>query len=157
MTPTSDVMDVHEDALMCEVQFRTFGLRRAAEGPLRTVRCVDDNSIIRSTLQEPSAGGILVVDGAASYRTALMGDNMAGIAMASGWAGVILLGCVRDSTLIDALDVHIKALGVCPRKSAKQGRGERDIPIEIGGTTFTPGHYLYSDADGLVVLPSRAS
>lgn len=155
-TPTSDIMDLHEDALVCEAQFRLFGRRRSVEGPIRTLRCVDDNSLIRTTLQEAPPGGILVVDGQASYRTALLGDNMASLAIANGWSGVIVLGCVRDSALIDELDIHIKALGVCPRKSAKQGLGQRDVPIEIQGITFSPGQYLYSDEDGIVVLPSHA-
>lgn len=151
--PTSDIMDIREDALVCELQLRTFGLRRAVEGPIRTLRCLEDNALLRTMLEEPSPGSVLVVDGEGSYRTALLGDRMAALALSNGWKGVIVAGCIRDGRLIDGLDIHVKALGVCPRKSGKLGSGERDVPLQIGNATFVPGHYLYSDDDGLVVLP----
>ena len=154
-TPTSDVIDQHENAQVCLVQFRTFGLERRTQGSIRTVRCHDDNSLVRKMLLQPAHGDILVVDGRSSYRSALLGDNMAGMAIANGWAGVIVLGCIRDSQQIDQLKIHVKALGVCPRKSAKLGVGESEVPIEMPGVTFRCGEYLYSDSDGIVVLPAR--
>lgn len=157
INPTSDIMDTHADALVCESQFLTFGLRRAVEGPIRTLRCVDDNALLRTMLEEPSPGSLLVVDGGGSYRTALLGDMLAALALSNGWRGLIIAGCIRDSRLINGLDIHVKALGVCPRKSSKQGSGERNVPIQIQGVTFFPGHYVYSDEDGIVMLPQPAS
>ena len=100
-------------------------------------------------------GHVLVVDGGGSLRTALVGDLIAGIAVERGWAGLVVFGAVRDSVAIDLLDLGVKALGTNPRKSTKTGSGERDVPVTFGGTTFRPRDQLWSDEDGVVVLPAR--
>ena len=69
------------------------------------------------------------------------------------WAGIIINGAIRDSALIATMDISVKALGTNPRKSAKDAKGEQDTVISFGGVDFIPGHYLYSDDDGIVVLP----
>ena len=121
------------------------------------VRCFEDNALIRAALAESSEGEVLVIHGGGSLRTALVGDRLASAGSANGWAGTIVFGAVRDSVAIDVLDFHVKALGTNPRKSSKTGRGERDVEVEFGGIRFVPGWYLYSDADGLVVLPESLS
>jgi regulator of ribonuclease activity A len=80
-----------------------------------------------------------------------VGDVIAGMAVANGWAGIVVRGAIRDSAAMATLDLGIKALGTNPRKSAKAGEGEIDIPVEFGGVVFTPGDYLYADEDGIVV------
>jgi regulator of ribonuclease activity A len=102
---------------------------------------------------ERSEGEILVIDGGGSLRTALMGDQIASAAAANGWAGAIVFGAIRDSVAIDALDFHVKSLGMNPRKSSKAGAGEREVAVEFEGVRFVPGWFLYSDADGIVVVP----
>ena len=109
---------------------------------------------MKTTLAAPSVGEVLVVDGGGSLRTALMGDMIASSALKNGWAGVIVYGAIRDSAQIQAMDFHVKSLGTNPRKSAKRGDGECDAPIEFGGIRFVPGEYLYSDEDGIVVVPA---
>jgi regulator of ribonuclease activity A len=104
----------------------------------------------------PGSGSVLVVDGAGSLRTALVGDLIAGAALASGWAGLVLHGAVRDSAALSRLDLGIKALGTNPRKSAKTGAGAVDVPVTFGGVTFWPGDFLHADDDGVVVLPRAA-
>jgi regulator of ribonuclease activity A len=42
------------------------------------------------------------------------------------------------------------ALGSNPRKSAKDGVGERDEPVAFGGVEFVPGQTLWADEDGVV-------
>lgn len=150
--PTSDVLDEREDADVCLLPFRLFGRRRAVEGRVRTVRCFEDNSLLRSILAGPSTGEVLVVDGGGSVWTALMGDMIATLALGNGWRGVVINGAIRDSAQMDAMDLHVKALTTNPRKSAKQGKGECDVAVEFGGVRFAPGEYLYSDEDGLVVV-----
>jgi len=152
-TLTSDVMDQRENAASCELQFRLYGRRRAVEGRIRTILCLEDNALVKATLATPSAGEILVIDGGGSLRTALIGDMIASSGIANGWAGVIVHGAIRDSEVINTLDFHVKSLGTNPRKSAKHGIGECDVPVFFGGIRFVPGEYLYSDEDGIVVVP----
>lgn len=156
-TLTGDVMDQRENAASCELQFRLYGRRRAVEGRIRTILCLEDNALVKATLATPSAGEILVIDGGGSLRTALIGDMIASSGIANVWAGVIVHGAIRDSEVINTLDFHVKSLGTNPRKSAKHGIGECDVPVFFGGIRFVPGEYLYSDEDGIVVVPDAVT
>ena len=98
---------------------------------------------------------MLVVDGDANVESALMGDMIAEAAVKNGWAGVVINGAIRDSVAVDELDLGVKALGTNPRKSAKAGEGEKDVPVSFGGATFTPGDHLWSDEDGVVVTSAE--
>ena len=149
---TSNVLDRDENASICTLPMLLFGRRRVVSGIIRTIRCFEDNALIKSTLATDSPGEILVVDGGGSVDTALLGDQIAASALAHGWAAVILFGAVRDSTALGTLDFHVKTLDLIPRKSAKRGKGEINVSIHCGGVDFVPGHYLYSDPDGVVVL-----
>ena len=118
--PTADLVDRYGSELcVCDVQFRQFGGRRGFAGPVRTVSCHEDNGLLRELVRTPGSGSVLVVDGAGSLRTALVGDRIAGAALANGWAGLAVYGAVRDSAALSALDLGIKALGTNPRTSAK--------------------------------------
>ena len=153
MQSTADILDAHPvEARVCELVLRQFGGVTAFSGPISTVRCHEDNVVLKRQLGEPGDGRVLVVDGGGSYRVALLGDVVAGLAAENGWAGVIVNGCVRDSVALRALNVGIKALGTNPRPSGKAGAGEIDVPVEFGGITFEQGATLYSDDDGVVVL-----
>jgi len=152
--PTADLVDRYGSELrVCETQLRQFGGRRSFAGAVRTVSCHQDNGLLRDLLHTPGADSVLVVDGAGSLRTALVGDLIAGAALASGWAGLILHGAVRDSAALSGLDLGIKALGTIPRRSAKTGAGAVDVPVAFGGVTFCPGDILHADDDGIVLLP----
>lgn len=153
---TADLYDEHGDALAsCDVQFRQFGAVSGFSGPAVTVRCHEDNALLKSVLSEPGAGRVLVVDGGGSLHTALMGDLIAGLAVSNGWAGVVIHGAVRDVAVLRTMALGIKALGSNPRKSTKTGAGERDVPVTFGNATFGPGDLVHSDDDGVVVLPQR--
>ncbi|MGA4989406.1 ribonuclease E activity regulator RraA [Nonomuraea bangladeshensis] len=149
---TADLYDERGDQLdSCHLQLRQYGGRRAFSGRIATVRCHEDNALLKSVLSEPGGGRVLVVDGGGSLRAALMGDVIAGIAVASGWAGVVINGVVRDVAALRDLDLGVKALGSNPRKSAKTGAGERDVPVTFGDAVFHPGAELFSDEDGILV------
>jgi regulator of ribonuclease activity A len=151
--PTADLVDdIGADVRSCDVQFRQFGGRSQFAGPIATVRCFQDNALLKSVLSEPGGGRVLVVDGGASLHTALVGDVIAELGRSNGWAGVIALGAVRDAATLATLDIGIKALGTNPRKSTKTGAGERDVVLHIGGVDFAPGELAYSDDDGIVVV-----
>jgi regulator of ribonuclease activity A len=152
---TSELWDEHRDtAIVCETQFRQYGAVRAFSGPLATVRCLEDNVLLKQRVSEPGNGRVLVVDGAGSMRCALAGDNVVGAALENGWGGVVINGCVRDVEALAQLAIGVKALGSCPRPSGKTGTGEIDVPVVFGAATFMPGDTLYSDGDGILVLPA---
>ncbi|EUA05163.1 putative regulator of ribonuclease activity [Mycobacterium kansasii 662] len=151
--PTADLVDdIGPDVRSCDLQFRQFGGRAEFAGPISTVRCFQDNALLKSVLSQPGAGGVLVIDGAGSLHTALVGDVIAELARSNGWAGLVVHGAVRDSVTLRGIDIGIKALGTNPRKSTKTGAGERDVDVTVGGVTFVPGEVLYSDDDGIVVV-----
>jgi regulator of ribonuclease activity A len=150
--PTADLVDdIGPDVRSCDVQFRQFGGRTQFAGPISTVRCFQDNALLKSVLSEPGGGRVLVIDGGGSLHTALVGDVIAELARRSGWAGLIVNGAVRDAATLRDLDLGIKALGTNPRKSTKTGAGDRDVVLDIGGVAFAPGEFAFSDDDGIVV------
>ena len=152
MTSTADLYDEHGDALQSlALQLRDFGGRIAFEGPIRTVRCFQDNQRVKELLATDGAGAVLVIDGSGSLGTALMGDMIAESAVAHGWAGVVVHGAIRDSAAIGRLPLGVKALGTNPRKSAKTGSGEVDAVVRFGDVEFRPGARLYADEDGVLV------
>ncbi len=155
---TADIFDAHEDTgqvRSCETQFQQFGGRREMAGPVRTVKCYEDNTLVKQTLSEPGNGAILVVDGGGSLRSALLGDMIGEMAVKNGWAGIIIWGAVRDTLALKQLDIAIKAVGSNPRRSKKDGAGQVDVPVTFGGATFTPGSWIYSDDDGVLTAASE--
>lgn len=150
--PTADLVDdIGPDVRSCDVQFRQFGGRTQFAGPISTVRCFQDNALLKSVLSEPGEGRVLVIDGGGSLHTALVGDVIAELARRTGWAGLIVNGAVRDAATLRDLDLGIKALGTNPRKSTKTGAGDRNVVLDIGGVAFAPGEFAFSDDDGIVV------
>ena len=135
--------------------FKDFGGRRRFHGEVTTVSCYENNPLVRAALEEPGRGRVLVVDGGASTRCALLGDNLAEMAATNGWSGIIVNGCVRDSEDIARFDVGVKAIGTHPLKSSKRDPGRRDARVSFAGVDFEPGSYVYADADGVVVAAKK--
>ena len=151
---TADLYDERgEELASVSLQFQDLGGHTAFTGPIRTVRCLEDNGLIKSLLNSPGNGAVLVIDGAGSLNTALMGDMIAAAAVENGWAGVVINGAIRDRAAVAKLPLGVKALGSNPRKSAKDSVGEVDVPVEFGGVTFRPGAVLFADEDGILVEP----
>jgi regulator of ribonuclease activity A len=147
-----DLCDAWGDAVrVVDPVFRTFGGRLAFGGPVRTVKCHEDNSLVASELERPGEGRVLVVDGGGSLRCALLGDNLAARGAANGWAGVVVHGCVRDVEVLRGIDLGVQALAAHPRRSVKRGVGELDVPVHFPGVTIAPGMFVYGDENGLVV------
>lgn len=156
--PNADLFDDHGDiSQTCATQFRDFGALRQFSGPIRTVKCFLDNQLFRALLDEPGNGAVVVVDGSGSLESALMGDIIAAKGMKNGWSGVVILGAIRDSVAIGKMDFGVKALGVNAAKSSKDGIGDVDVVVEIGGVRFEPGHWIYCDEDGILVAPQALS
>ncbi|NCU00685.1 RraA family protein [Candidatus Macondimonas diazotrophica] len=156
---TTDLTDAHPEAFqVAEPIFRDFGGRLAFHGPMVTLKLFEDNALVRGTLETPGEGRVLVVDGGGSLRCALLGDQLAELAVRNTWAGVVVYGCIRDSEAIGGLPLGVKALATHPVKSIKRGEGQRDIPVRFAGIQFRPGAWLYADGDGLILsdLPMSA-
>jgi regulator of ribonuclease activity A len=151
---TTDLCDAFESELQVLAPIlRSYGGARCAGGPIRTLKIFEDNALVRETLATPGEGAVLVIDGGGSLRRALLGDQLAELAVQNGWAGVIVYGAIRDSRAIAQLPLGVWAMGTIPLKTVKRGEGQRDIPVTFGGVTFTPGHFVYADEDGMIVAP----
>ncbi|MEM1180036.1 MAG: ribonuclease E activity regulator RraA [Acidobacteriota bacterium] len=150
---TADLCDDHSDHLQIAEpgRLRHFGGKPRFFGPIATVQAPEDNSHVRRRLEEPGDGRVLVVDGGASRRCALLGDVLGDLAVKNGWAGLVINGHVRDSVDLATLDLGVLALGTYPVKSVKRGFGQNDIPVAFAGVLFEVGHVLYADEDGLIV------
>ena len=131
--------------------FRDFGAVSAFHGPVVTIKCFEDNSLVKAAVESPGEGRVLVVDGGGSLRRALVGGNLAAAAARNGWAGVVVDGCVRDVAELNAAAVGIRALALIPLPTERRGEGQRDVAVLIQGVWVRPGDWLYADADGIVV------
>jgi regulator of ribonuclease activity A len=152
---TADISDEHpEQTMVAESMFRSFGQRKSFSGPITTLKLFEDNTLVREVLSEPGEGRVLVVDGGGSKRCALVGDRIGELARDNGWAGILVYGSIRDSMIIEKMDIGVYALGTSPQKSIKQGRGDKELAVTFAGVTFTPGHFIYVDGDGVLVSPT---
>lgn len=154
---TCDLCDQHKTAIGKTVfvlppVFRSYGGAAAFSGEVVTVKCFEDNSLVKQALDEPGSGRVLVVDGGASLRRALVGGNIGTAAAKNGWAGVVVDGCVRDAAELAAAPVGIFALALMPLPTEKKGAGERDVAVRIQGVWVRPGDMLHADGDGVVVV-----
>ncbi|XP_024376684.1 uncharacterized protein [Physcomitrium patens] len=158
---TSNVCDTHEKELASgELQvltpgvFQSFGQKRIFSGRVVTVKVLEDNVLLRRTVNEPGNGRILVVDGGGSLRTALVGGEVAKLAETQGWAGFVIFGCIRDVDEINDCAIGVRALAPCPVRSKKNGVGEKNVVINIVGATIRPGDFCWVDNDGILVSTS---
>lgn len=135
--------------------FRDFGAVSAFAGEIVTIKCHEDNSLVRAAVESPGLGRVLVVDGGGSLRRALLGGNLGATAARNGWAGVVIDGCVRDVAELAEHAIGIRALACVPMPTEKRGEGVRDVGVQIQGVWVQPGEWLYADADGIVVNPTR--
>jgi regulator of ribonuclease activity A len=149
---TCDLCDEYPDEVqVLEPMLHNFGGREAFGGEISTVKCFEDNSFVKQRLGEPGEGRVLVVDGGASIRRALLGGDVATMGAKNGWSGVIIYGCVRDVDELIEIDLGIQALGVVPMKTKKRNVGELDVPLNFGGANFHHGYRVYADNNGVIV------
>ncbi len=160
---TADLCDQYEDQVragkvrILEPMLNSYGGRTVFHGLVATLKLYEDNSLVRKTLESPGNGRVLVIDGGGSLRCALVGDQLAQLGAANGWAGIVVYGCIRDSHAIGEMDIGVLALDTHPLKSIKRNVGESDINVTFGGVSFVPSHYLYADEDGVLVSTDKLS
>lgn len=165
MTPlefaTCDLCDIHKNdssgafRVMPPV-FRDFGGIKKFSGQVTTIKCFEDNSLVKAALDTPGHGRVLVVDGGASLRRALLGGNLGTAAAMNGWAGVVLDGCVRDLAELAQCSTGIRALAAMPLPTEKRNEGQRDVAVQVQGVWIRPGEWLYADEDGIVVMSAAS-
>lgn len=154
---TAEICDANQNLLtrgdvrVLQPVFQIYGQCRAFSGPIVTLKVFEDNVLVRDMLETPGKGRVLVIDGGASTRCALVGGNLGQLAQNMGWAGILVNGCIRDVDEINACDVGVRALGSHPQKSTKKGLGEKHVPVMVGGTIIHDGEWLYSDPDGILI------
>ncbi|MBM0141013.1 ribonuclease E activity regulator RraA [Pseudomonas cannabina] len=152
---TPDLCDAYpEQVQVVEPMFSNFGGRDSFGGQIVTLKCFEDNSLVREQVELHGKGKVLVVDGGGSLRCALLGDMLAEKAARNGWEGLVIYGCVRDVDTLAQTDLGVQALASYPKRSEKRGVGQLDLPVTFGGVTFRPGEYLYADNNGVIISPS---
>ncbi|WP_444931274.1 ribonuclease E activity regulator RraA [Microbulbifer sp. SSSA002] len=155
---TPDLCDAYpDDVRVVDPMFINYGARERFGGQIVTIKCFEDNSLVRELVAEPGQGKVLVVDAGASMRRACLGDMLAEKAVANGWEGILMYGCIRDVDEIAQLDLGVQALGSHPMKTEKKGVGERDLVVSFGGVDFRPGEYLYADNNGVIIANKALS
>ena len=154
---TCDLCDAYKNDSSGEFRvlppvFKNFGGLRKFSGPVVTVKCFEDNSLVKAAVDSPGEGRVLVVDGGASLRRAFLGGNLGAAAARNGWAGVLIDGCVRDVAELAGLEIGIRALAAMPLPTEKRNEGQRDVAVQVQGIWIHPGDWLYADDDGVVVM-----
>jgi regulator of ribonuclease activity A len=154
--PTCDLYDEFLETIgVLPAGLAHFGGRESFHGPAVTVKCFEDNSRIKELAGQPGASRVMIVDAGGSLRCAVLGDVIAGEAVANGWAGIIIWGAVRDRRALAELDLGVMAIGGIPRKSTRRGEGQTDMAITLGNTAIEPGDLIVADADGVLVFPGK--
>lgn len=154
---TTDLCDKFSDeiSVALPIGLKDFGGTKAFYGEIVTVKCFENNPFVRQTLENEGMGKVLVVDGGGSKKCALMGDNIAELAISNNWNGIIIYGCIRDSVAVSKLPVGLKALDVIPLKSGKKNEGDVGVIVNFANIDFIPGHFVYADEDGIIVSKRR--
>ncbi len=153
---TADLYDEYFDHLRCATPiFKSFGQKTSFWGEITTLKLFEDNSLVRKQLETNGKDKVLVIDGGGSLRCALVGDKLAQLAIDNAWAGIVVYGCIRDSRIINDMNLGIRALNTCPVKSVKRNIGEHDIVVSFAGIEFIPGNFVYIDQDGILVSKKR--
>ena len=151
-----DICDEYlPDLQVLDPIFRSYGGRQKFHGEIVTIKCFEDNSLVKQTLAEDGTGKVMVVDGGGSLRCALLGDMLGAMAAANGWQGLLIFGCVRDVEILKTIDLGVIALRPFPKKSEKRGLGEMNVPVHFASVDFLPGQYIYADENGMVVAKEK--
>ena len=149
---TPDLCDEFESKItLLNLPLQNFGQRGAFWGKIVTVRCYHDNSKVREVLETDGNGKVLVVDGNGSCQKALLGDQLAILAIENGWEGVIVNGAVRDVGMMSQMDLGVQALGASPFKTEKRGMGQVNVTLTVHNQLIQPGDYIYADWNGVLI------
>ena len=156
LVSTPDLSDQFDQAVnIVQPLFTHYGGLKQGYGKITTIACFEDNSLVAEQVKSPGHGGVLVIDGEASLRCSLLGDQLTTLAIANGWSVILINGCLRDVEIIAPMSLVIMALTSIPRKTVKAGKGKLNVPVSFAGVTFHPGHYLFADETGIIVAETN--
>jgi RraA family protein len=123
-------------------------------GPAFTVRVpAGDNLMVHKAIDIAAPGDVIVVDAAGMLEQAIIGDIMTSLAAQRGVAGFVIDGAIRDAAELAARPFPVYARGVTHRGPYKNGPGEINVPVSIGGMVVRPGDIIVGDGDGVVAVP----
>ncbi len=148
---TPDLCDQFPDQVrVLDPIFKNYGGKSSFFGEAVTIKCFEDNSVVKELLNEQGQGRVIVMDGGGSLRRAILGDMLAANAVKNGWSGLIINGCIRDCDEIASLSLGVKALNTHPLKTEKRGLGDLNVPVSFAGQTIAPGDWVYADNNGII-------
>jgi regulator of RNase E activity RraA len=113
------------------------------------------NQMIHKAISLGGAGDVIVVDGAGDTSNALVGELMMMDAQGRGIAGFVIDGAVRDLDVFAQGQFGCFARAVSHKGPYKDGPGEINVPVSVGGQVVNPGDVVVGDADGVVVIPAE--
>ncbi len=123
-------------------------------GPAVTLRVhTADILMVGKALSECPRGFVLVVDGQGELNTALWGSITTACARIKGVEGIVIDGAIRDVALIRRDKLPVFARAVVPNAGGAEYRGEIGVAIQCAGAVVSPGDWIVSDEDGVVVVP----
>jgi RraA family protein len=111
-----------------------------------------DNLMIHRAFDFCRPGDVLVIDGGGDLHQALMGDIMASYAQSIGVVGLVIDGAIRDAGALRAREFPVYARGVTHRGPYKNGPGEINVPVSVGGMVVHPGDIVVGDEDGVLAI-----
>jgi regulator of ribonuclease activity A len=154
---TPDICDAYEAEIaagtvsVLDGIFNNYGKHDSFFGEAVTIKCFEDNSVLKKLVDTAGEGRVIVMDGGGSQRRAILGDMLAEKAASNGWAGLVINGCIRDCDEIAVTEIGVKALNTHPMKTEKRGLGDLNVMVTFAGQPIKPGNWVYSDNNGIVV------
>jgi len=153
---TPDLCDQYEsnesvDLRVLDSIFTSYGGLKQFYGKVVTIKCFEDNSLLKELAGTPGKGRVIIMDGGGSLRRAILGDMIAANAVKNGWAGLIINGCVRDVDELAMINIGVKALNTHPIKTEKRGIGDLNIRVTFAGQTIKPNDWIYADNNGVII------
>jgi len=152
--PVANVSDVMSRMAAAGAALRPYYTGDTMVGPAITVKArPGDNLMVHKALDIAEPGDIVVVDAGGDLTNAIIGELMVAHAAQRGLGGIVIYGAIRDSAELIAGSFPVFACGVTHRGPYKDGPGEVNVPISIGGMVINPGDLICGDADGLLSVP----
>jgi RraA family protein len=112
-----------------------------------------DNLMVHKAIDMAAPGDVIVVDAGGVLEQAIIGEIMSSWAAQRGIAGMVIDGAVRDAAALAQNAFAVYAKGVTPRGPYKNGPGEINCPVAVGGMVVMPGDIVVGDEDGVVCVP----
>ena len=156
MSSLPDLSDQYADIIQIgKLALNTYGKKRSISGEIYTVSCADDNSIVKSILEQKGENKVLVVDAVGVAHASMVGDQIAESALLNNWAGIVVNGYVRDVEILKTMNLGIFARGSVAQKTDKRGHGFENIMISFGSVVMRSGHWMYADENGWLVADRK--